>query len=208
LQPIIKTASPDQYVVEKGRKLNFFDTYSPKNLALLELDALDDYRIYFHGKEHFNFIGEEKKSGNIAIVSVLKTVDTAQAGHRVLIRSCEGDRRGFLHNKKSFNTAKDFRAALTKWDDHPELAGFNLTAVHDPVFSQQLLRLDKKLVKNCYKVGVVYRKSGQTLEEEMLGNGSSSFLNHAAVILTAPHSFIVPRYWFRRIQQLFVRSWR
>jgi hypothetical protein len=36
------------YVIESGETLNFFDTFSPNNLELLEIDSFEDYKKFFH----------------------------------------------------------------------------------------------------------------------------------------------------------------
>jgi hypothetical protein len=46
------------FVIETGESLNFFDTFSPHNLELLEIDTFEDYtKIFLHkGQNKYNTI--------------------------------------------------------------------------------------------------------------------------------------------------------
>lgn len=176
VKPLIKLPGETTWMLETGAKLNFFDAFSPRMLALVEGDSWDDFSRYFYQQEHFNFITTIKNSGELMVISVLKQPDAQ--GHRVFIRANTGDKRASLPASPAhvLTTAKDFKAALEKW---PQLdtvlpAGVAVTPILEPIFPKQLLAFERKLVKTAIKVGVVYRKQGQKSEDEILGNDEAS----------------------------------
>jgi len=43
-------AKPENFSIEMGEELNFFDTFAPQNLEVLEADNYEDYKKYFCDK--------------------------------------------------------------------------------------------------------------------------------------------------------------
>eukprot|EP00028_Trichosphaerium_sp_Am-I-7-wt_P012092 CAMPEP_0168522658 /NCGR_PEP_ID=MMETSP0405-20121227/9475_1 /TAXON_ID=498012 /ORGANISM="Trichosphaerium sp, Strain Am-I-7 wt" /LENGTH=481 /DNA_ID=CAMNT_0008544295 /DNA_START=168 /DNA_END=1613 /DNA_ORIENTATION=+ len=185
-QPIVMITSK-LFVMEAGKKLNFFDMYADENLELLDSDSFADYQKFFTGKEHVTWTGIDAMLGP-CVLSIMTITDQTNR-FRVLLRTPDGDKRLFIRanaigDAKAKNTITKAKKLLhhlmrvCKTDKRLEsLAAVKFKRVKNPQFVQELVTYERKLVQTDFKVGVIYIKSKQKREEEMFANtkGSKAF---------------------------------
>ncbi|PRP85440.1 RapGAP/RanGAP domain-containing protein [Planoprotostelium fungivorum] len=141
------------------------------------------YRDHFHKKDCTNYIGfmEKKDKKEVMIISISKPEEEGECTRmRALIRTPEGDGRVDIYRQdKGFKKAKSLMKELTGAFGH--LSKTKLHLVDKPSISDDLLDYEKKQVVGGVKFGVLYRRKGQTNEEEMFQNGmqdvSQKFVN-------------------------------
>jgi hypothetical protein len=169
------------YVIETGESLNFFDTFSPQNLELLEIDSFEDYTKFFYHKAHVNFAGGHNEIGPFFVSVLTEEKDSKEDGYRTLVRTPRGDYRLFLKSPSELTceNPKQVQKALLreKYQQLPWLCESKFEIVSDSTYTDDFAMLENKLVVNTLKVGVLYVKPGQTKENEMLSNdmGSEAF---------------------------------
>jgi hypothetical protein len=164
----------ENFTIEMGEELNFFDTFAPQNLEVLEADNYEDYKKYFCDKEHLNYVGSHIDKGPV-FISIIAS--STERGYRTLVRTKDGDFRIHLSASANVATEAGLKRVLKKNKELPWLAKAKVRLIHDDNFSRDFLDLEQKLVVHAFKMGIVYCKDGQTEEAEMLSNdtGSSDF---------------------------------
>eukprot|EP00029_Vermamoeba_vermiformis_P005583 TRINITY_DN1981_c0_g1_i1.p1 TRINITY_DN1981_c0_g1~~TRINITY_DN1981_c0_g1_i1.p1 ORF type:complete len:1210 (-),score=286.78 TRINITY_DN1981_c0_g1_i1:79-3708(-) len=164
-------AKPENFTIEMGDELNFFDTFAPQNLEVLEADNYEDYKKYFCDKEHLNYVGSHIDKGPVFISIIAKATER---GYRTLVRTKDGDFRIHLSVNANVATEAGLKRVLKKNKELPWLGKAKVRLIHDDNFSRDFLDLEQKLVVHAFKMGVVYCKDGQTEEAEMLSNDTGS----------------------------------
>ena len=119
---------------------------------------------------HENYAGASEDQSSIIIVSIEvegQFVDN-QYSYRALLRTKDEDIRILV----CCETPKDRLRALRQ---HPMIVDYVLQQLKDPSAKDLLIDFERKhLESKQYKFGVVYRKSGQVLDDDMFSNEHGS----------------------------------
>lgn len=182
--PVVQVKSKEFYI-EEGNKLNFFDQFQPTNLRLHESPYVSngEYEAFFYQKQHFNWSGVHTLFGP-CILSILRTADDG-GNFRTLVRTQEGEHRTFIHYPKKLPSSKSgiAKKLLYLWISQIKkdkvygfLADIKWRRVKRgaQVFEEALKDHERKMIRNNFKVGVIYQKEGQKEEHELFGNEEMS----------------------------------
>uniref|UniRef100_A0A8C5WG39 Signal induced proliferation associated 1 like 3 n=1 Tax=Leptobrachium leishanense TaxID=445787 RepID=A0A8C5WG39_9ANUR len=143
------------------------------------------FQDYFHGKEHSNYFGVDEKLGPVAVsLKRDKLEDSKDYGlqfqYRIIFRTSElVTLRGMIQEDAVPSTSKHGTVRGLPLKDVleaviPELNIHCLRlAMNSPKVTEQLLKLDEQGLFRKHKVGILYCKAGQSLEEEMYNNESA-----------------------------------
>jgi len=159
------TCLNDGYHIENGRS----DIPLPPvdQLALINQSLDHTYYIEtFFNRDHVTFIATDEILGPVVF-----TVEKAKKDSKLckaLLRTSEGDSR-FLLKCNSKNSAMR-ELALCK----PQVANLKFTRNNSSELEQKLIRFEKQQIVTNYKFGVLYCKAGQTDENQMYFNDSTS----------------------------------
>ncbi|XP_076314226.1 signal-induced proliferation-associated 1-like protein 1 isoform X2 [Tachypleus tridentatus] len=146
------------------------------------------YRQYFLNQEHQNWFGIDENLGPIAISIRREKVNEStkngscspsqpQFQYRLIVRTSEvRTLRGSVleeaipsHFRSSIQRGPLAREVLEYITPEIQLSSLRL-GLSGSQTQEQLLKLDEQMVSKTYKVGILYCKSGQSLEEEMYNN--------------------------------------
>ncbi|XP_065321542.1 uncharacterized protein LOC135928988 isoform X3 [Gordionus sp. m RMFG-2023] len=151
------------------------------------------YRIYFLGREHSNYFGIDENFGPIA-VSLVRNSVPAQAinpdsnhinsemfNYYIIMRtnqlcSIKGSVAEEIiptNNKQCIVSHKDVIEYVCPFININCLKLWDYV-INSAKIEEKLIRFDEQLIKRNYKIGVLYCKSGQTTEEEMYNNETTS----------------------------------
>eukprot|EP01130_Rhizamoeba_saxonica_P006726 TRINITY_DN2688_c0_g1_i1.p1 TRINITY_DN2688_c0_g1~~TRINITY_DN2688_c0_g1_i1.p1 ORF type:complete len:450 (-),score=81.17 TRINITY_DN2688_c0_g1_i1:1148-2497(-) len=130
------------------------------------------YNEHFYGKEHKNFIGNDKEYGPFILSLKFKRMED----HIVitsLLKTYKEDVNCVFNSISEKNVAKYIVMEL---DDC--IVPRKLKYIKDPSFEEELSRFESEHHVPNFKFGVLYCKEGQTTEEEMFSNehGSLAFI--------------------------------
>jgi len=134
------------------------------------------FEEHFHKKDCTNYIGCMENKDYI-IISISKPEDTGDITRmKAIIRTPQGDTRVDINRQekgeKKENQKQAKRSLLKELQGaFSHLSKSKLYSVDKPSFSDDLLDYEKKQVVKGVKFGILYRKHGQTNEEDMFTNG-------------------------------------
>ncbi|XP_013787544.1 signal-induced proliferation-associated 1-like protein 2 [Limulus polyphemus] len=146
------------------------------------------YRQYFLNQEHQNWFGIDENLGPVAISIRREKVNEStkngscspsqpQFQYRLIVRTSEvRTLRGAVleeaipsHFRSSIQRGPLAREVFEYITPEIQLSSLRL-GLSGGQTQEQLLKLDEQMVSKTYKVGILYCKSGQSLEEEMYNN--------------------------------------
>jgi len=163
---IEKSCKSKGYFLELGR-----NEFSGEDEGIENLD--DDYPYYKNDlscKEHLNYMGEIDPIGPI-IISVESRSSTSHR-KKAIIRTKYGFDRMYV--PKDCVSSKEILKYIKS--NHPKLQSLpkgsykSLQSISDSKLPQDLIRMEDKEITKHYKIGLLYVKDGQKLEDEMFSN--------------------------------------
>ncbi|KAE9555444.1 hypothetical protein FO519_001381 [Halicephalobus sp. NKZ332] len=133
-------------------------------------DTSNCYRRYFIGKEHHNFYGLDQNLGPL-ILSVRTETVSSQDHFRIILRTRQATYHEIVPSTALADRPSASRMAKLLCDD---VTADRFSPVAFPGGSEMILQYDEHVITNTYKFGIIYQKFGQTTEEELFGNATTS----------------------------------
>ena len=155
----------DEMIVGQNRSSN-----SCARFKLETDDTSHCYRRHFIGKEHHNFYGLDTNLGPL-ILSVRTETVSSQDHFRIILRTRQATYHEIVPSTALADRPSASRMAKLLCDD---VTADRFSPVAFPGGSEMILQYDEHIITNTYKFGVVYQKFGQTTEEEIFGNATTS----------------------------------
>nr|KAG5714573.1 hypothetical protein BaRGS_007019 [Batillaria attramentaria] len=151
------------------------------------------YRHFFYGYDHQNFFGNDENLGPVAVsvrrekldpeerTNNLGKADFGTYQYRIICRTSElTTLRGAVIEDAVPSSGRLSSSRGVPMKDVLEMALGEVQlsclkqALPGPKTAEQLLKLDEQGICTTYKVGIMYCRGGQSTEEEMYNNESSS----------------------------------
>jgi RAP1 GTPase activating protein 1 len=133
-------------------------------------DTSHCYRRHFIGREHHNFYGIDSNLGPL-ILSVRTETVSSQDHFRIILRTRQGTFHEIVPSSALADKPSASRMAKLLCD---EVTADRFLPVAFPGGSELILQYDEHVLTNTYKFGVIYQKFGQTNEEQLFGNATTS----------------------------------
>jgi len=179
------------YVVETP--LDIKSTTNNPVVLQFEDNCVPYYKNLISSKMHDNFMGVLSSSpedpDRFAVISISSEPTMASSGHeyRAIVRTISGDDRIIV----ACDHPKDRIKALKQ---HPLVSPYKLTLIKDPSVTRQLVDFEaSQMEARAFKFGVIYRRKGQSTDNEMYSNrkGSPAFHNFLRFL----GSFVLLKGW-------------
>lgn len=135
-------------------------------------DNIAYYRTWFLPVAHTSLMG--RKGDQIVIVSF--TNEAHNGKYKILVWQAKGTSRHLLDGSSKtvrLNKLKSIVLDFLK-PTVPVVAELSLEVIREASFSSHLLTVEGTQVVQAYKFGLLYAKEGQTIEEEMFSNTTTS----------------------------------
>ncbi|CAJ0585497.1 unnamed protein product, partial [Mesorhabditis spiculigera] len=137
----------------------------------LEMDDTGNcYRRHFFGREHHDFYAHDAALGPL-VLSVRTETISSQDHFRIMLRTNQGTIHEIVPASALADRPSASRMARLLCD---EVTTDKFCPVAFPGGSEMIVQYDEHVITNTYKFGVIYQKKGQTTEEELFGNATSS----------------------------------
>jgi RAP1 GTPase activating protein 1 len=133
-------------------------------------DTSHCYRRHFIGREHHNFYGIDSNLGPL-VLSVRTETVSSQDHFRIILRTRQGTFHEIVPSSALADRPSASRMAKLLCD---EVTADRFLPVAFPGGSEMILQYDEHVLTNTYKFGVIYQKFGQTNEEQLFGNATTS----------------------------------
>uniref|UniRef100_A0A914ZB62 Rap-GAP domain-containing protein n=1 Tax=Panagrolaimus superbus TaxID=310955 RepID=A0A914ZB62_9BILA len=133
-------------------------------------DTSHCYRRHFIGREHHNFYGIDNNLGPL-ILSVRTETVSSQDHFRIILRTRQGTFHEIVPSSALADKPSASRMAKLLCD---EVTADRFLPVAFPGGSELILQYDEHVLTDTYKFGVIYQKFGQTNEEQLFGNATTS----------------------------------
>ncbi|KAF6212504.1 hypothetical protein GE061_013027 [Apolygus lucorum] len=162
---------------DEFRKKSVIEEQWEKNQCF-ELTSVEQetYEKYFYGCEHWNYFTNDEDLGPV-ILSIKQEMLNGRDQFRILVRAISYTAHGLIPASCVFadryNREEVVRSLGKEVNLNPPLTLGQL-----PDTPEELLKLDQVFIKSELKVGVIYVKEGQYMEEEILDNNENSPLFH------------------------------
>lgn len=159
------------YFIDEGMELPM-DAFGAANVAIEEPQCdIPYYYEHFYGREHANFVGTHESVGPI-VLSLSERADNGS--YRAMIWTKSGDERLFL-SESDVRAKADAKAMLKQLKKmQSSIADVKLAQVRDADLQRRLAEMELRQIVNNYKIGVLYAKEGQSVEEDMFQNRETS----------------------------------
>lgn len=134
-------------------------------------DTAKCYRRFFIGREHSNLVGYDERLGCPVLMSI-KSENVANLEHiRILLRLPSGT----VHSQiPLYSLAPNPTPVAMAQTLNDQITVDNFVAIMCPKASQLIAGYDEHVLVPNFKFGVLYQRCGQTTEEELFGNNSTS----------------------------------
>ncbi|XP_059618334.1 rap1 GTPase-activating protein 1 isoform X2 [Phlebotomus argentipes] len=133
-------------------------------------DTAKCYRRFFIGREHSNLVGHDEALG--PVLMSIKAENVANQEHvRILLRLQSGTMHEIIPTSCLMPHPSPIRMAKLL---NEQINVDNLTPILCPKASTSIASYDEHVLVSNFKFGVLYQRHGQTAEEELFGNNTSS----------------------------------
>ncbi|XP_055711579.1 rap1 GTPase-activating protein 1 isoform X3 [Phlebotomus papatasi] len=133
-------------------------------------DTAKCYRRFFIGREHSNLVGHDENLG--PVLMSIKAENVANQEHvRILLRLQSGTMHEIIPTSCLMPNPSPIRMAKLL---NEQINVDNLTPILCPKASTSIASYDEHVLVSNFKFGVLYQRFGQTTEEELFGNNTSS----------------------------------
>lgn len=128
------------------------------------------YRQHFYGREHSNLTGFDESLGPV-LMSIKNEFIANQSHLRILLRLKTGTMHEIIPTSCLGNNATPVRVSRLL---NEQLQVENFMPVVCPLSSNIIAAHDEHQLVTNFKIGVLYQKFGQTVEEELFSNNETS----------------------------------
>jgi len=133
------------------------------------------YRENFLGREHLNYAAADNRFGPM-LLSVKCKCDSCGPGkqldardyYEVILRLKEKTLHQIIPSALLSENPRPREIIQHMLQDEVDVERFHPIAI--PKITEHIVRYDEHVLTNCYKIGVIYQKHGQTTEEEYFRN--------------------------------------
>ncbi|XP_055680555.1 rap1 GTPase-activating protein 1 isoform X4 [Lutzomyia longipalpis] len=133
-------------------------------------DTAKCYRRFFIGREHSNLVGHDETLG--PVLMSIKSENVANQEHvRILLRLQSGTMHEIIPTSCLMPNPSPIRMAKLL---NEQINVDTLTPILCPKASTSIASYDEHVLVSNFKFGVLYQRFGQTAEEELFGNNTSS----------------------------------
>ncbi|KAI9205805.1 uncharacterized protein BJ171DRAFT_52470 [Polychytrium aggregatum] len=178
-QKTIAMRPSDEYRIEiQGESAGSSSQYSNYQMEHID-ESMQTYSTMFIGQEHFNYVGHTDVLGPVIISIKFESKETEGPRWRVILRQKEKKNSiHFIYEKdvvsKSVIKSKSSTVKQVLQMIHHSINPSKLVKVIDKAIEKRLKSLDEMQLSFKYKFGLLLCKDGQTREEEMFCNESST----------------------------------